>query len=108
MIRSGAADTKISASMPPRVAMNIAVDYQRFARNNWAVEQSNRLLDFFYSQGVQTYGKQCTLDGKKLRDDHSAGLVAMEAVAAPAATHDKRKDFVHDLWNTRVPSGTYR
>lgn len=91
-----------------RVAMNVAIDYLWFARDEWAVFQSNRLLDFFASQGVQSYGNQYTLDGKKLGDDHSAGLVAMNAVAALAATHDKRKEFVEDLWNTPVPSGTYR
>lgn len=91
-----------------RVSMNIAVDYQWFARDEWAVLQSNRLLNFFDSQGIHTYGNQYTLDGKKLGDDHSAGLVAMNAVATLAATHEKRKDFIEELWNTPVPSGTYR
>lgn len=91
-----------------RVAMNVALDYQWFARDDWAVMQSNRLLEFFSSQGINNYGNQYTLDGKKLGDDHSAGLVAMNAVAALAATHEKRKDFVEALWNLSIPTGTYR
>jgi oligosaccharide reducing-end xylanase len=48
------------------------------------------------------------LDGRKLADDHSAGLVAMNAVACLASTNVNRKDFVEELWNTPVPSGPYR
>jgi oligosaccharide reducing-end xylanase len=91
-----------------RVAMNVAIDYIWFAKDDWAVTQSNRLLDFFHSQGVGRYGNLFTLDGKKLGDDHSAGLVAMNAVAALAATNENRKDFVAELWNTPIPSGPGR
>jgi oligosaccharide reducing-end xylanase len=57
---------------------------------------------------VKTHGNQFTLDGRKLADDHSAGLVAMNAVACLASTNANRKDFVEELWNTPVPSGLYR
>ncbi len=91
-----------------RTAMNIAMDYVWFAKDYWAVEQSNRLLDFFYRQGVETYGNLFTLDGRPLGFDHSTGLVAMNAVACLAATHPHRKEFVAQLWNAQIPSGLYR
>lgn len=91
-----------------RVGMNVALDYAWFARDLWAVSQSNRLLNFFHSQGVRTHGNQFTLDGKKLADDHSAGLVAMNAAASLASTNANRKEFVEELWNTPVPRGLYR
>lgn len=91
-----------------RVAMNIAVDYQWFARDPWAIEQSNRLLTFFHSQGIGKYGNLFTLDGKKLGKDHSAGLVAMNAVACLAATHPNKNEFVAEFWNTPIPSGRAR
>jgi oligosaccharide reducing-end xylanase len=91
-----------------RVAMNVAVDWLWFEKDAWEMTQSNRLLDFFHSQGVSRHGNQYTLDGEKLGADHSAGLVAMNAVAALASTNDKRKEFVAELWNTPVPSGLYR
>jgi oligosaccharide reducing-end xylanase len=91
-----------------RVAMNIALDYSWFAEDEWAVLQSNRLLDFFYSQGIGSYGDRYTLDGKKLSNNHSDGLVAMNAVAALAATHTRRKEFVAELWNMSVPEGDGR
>jgi oligosaccharide reducing-end xylanase len=91
-----------------RVAMNIAVDYQWFARDEWAIEQSIRLLNFFQSQGIEKYGNLFTLDGKKLGADHSAGLVAMNAVACLPATNPIKKDFVAELWNSPIPSGRGR
>jgi oligosaccharide reducing-end xylanase len=91
-----------------RVAMNVALDYSWFAKDKWEVTQSNRLLDFFHSQGIGTYGSLYTLDGKRLSDDHSAGLVAMNAVACLASTNDERKEFVKELWNTPIPSGPAR
>lgn len=91
-----------------RVAMNIALDYSWFAKDDWAVSQSNRLLDFFYTQGMGTYGNLYTLSGQKLGNDHSPGLVGMNAVACLAATSEHRMDFVRELWNTPIPSGPAR
>jgi oligosaccharide reducing-end xylanase len=91
-----------------RVASNVAVDYAWFAADPWEVEQSNRLLEFFYSQGIDSYANQYTLEGKPLSSDHSTGLVAMNAVAALVATTDKAPEFVEALWNTAIPSGKWR
>ena len=91
-----------------RVAMNIAMDYTWFAEDEWQVQQSNRLLNFFHSAGVRDYGHRFTLDGKQLSDDHSTGLVAMNAAACLASTNKNRIDFIEDLWNAKIPSGHYR
>lgn len=89
-----------------RVAMNIAMDHEWFREDAWQVEECNRLLKFFASQGK--YGNQYTLSGTQLGKDHSTGLVAMNAVAALASTNADRKTFVEELWNVPVPSGFYR
>ncbi|MFH1198183.1 MAG: glycosyl hydrolase family 8 [bacterium] len=92
-----------------RVAMNVAVDYQWFAKDEWAVEQSNRILNFFYSEGIKNYVGVYSLDGsKKFTGDHNTGLVAMNAVAALASTNDNRQEFVQELWDLQTPSGMYR
>jgi len=91
-----------------RVAMNVAVDYVWFKKDDWAVNQSNKLLDFFMSVGLKTHGNVFTLDGKQLINDHSLGLVSMNAVAALAATIENRKLFVEELWNAEIPTGQYR
>ncbi|MBC7187531.1 MAG: glycoside hydrolase, partial [Calditrichaeota bacterium] len=46
-----------------RVGMNIAMDYVWFLKDDWAVTQSNRLLNFFFAEGIGTYGDLFTLDG---------------------------------------------
>jgi oligosaccharide reducing-end xylanase len=91
-----------------RAASNVAVDYAWFAADEWQVAQSNRLLDFFYRQGLDSYGNQFTLDGKQLSPDHSPGLVAMNAVAALAATSATAGAFVDQLWDTPIPRGKWR
>ncbi len=91
-----------------RVAMNIAVDYSWFAEDEWEVTQVNTLLNYFYSKGIKTYGNVFSLDGSKSSGDHSLGLVTSNAVAALAATNEKRKEFVQELWEAKTPTGTYR
>jgi oligosaccharide reducing-end xylanase len=88
--------------------MNVALDYQWFAKDPWEVTEANRLLGFFASEGVERHGNQYSLEGKKLSSDHSPGLVAMNAVAALASTNGNRREFVKELWNTPVPRGPYR
>jgi oligosaccharide reducing-end xylanase len=91
-----------------RTLSNVAVDYAWFAADLWQVEQSNRVLDFLASQGMDSYPNQYSLDGKPLSSDHSTGLVAMAAVAALAADPEKGKPFVQALLDARVPSGKWR
>jgi oligosaccharide reducing-end xylanase len=91
-----------------RAASNVAVDYAWFAADDWAVEHSNRLLAFFRRQGLSSYANQFTLDGKPLSSDHSPGLMAMNAVAALAASDPAAGEFVDALWNTPIPSGKWR
>ncbi len=96
-----------------RVAMNIAIDYEWFTQGDdkygkWAEEQSNRILDFFYSGGIRKYASVFTLDGKVLVADHSPGLVAMNAVATLASTNEYRKEFLYEFWNLPIPDGQYR
>ncbi len=91
-----------------RVAMNVAVDYEWFGKDKWEVAECNRLLDFFTSMGISSYGNQFTLEGKQLSSNQSTGLIAMNAVAAIASTNKNRKDFVKALWNVPIPAGKYR
>ena len=91
-----------------RVAMNIAIDHIWFNKDDWQIDQSNRLLKFFHNQGIGTYGNLYTLEGENFGKDHSPGLVAMNAVAALAATYQNKKEFIEELWNLPVPEGPGR
>jgi oligosaccharide reducing-end xylanase len=91
-----------------RTLSNVAMDYAWFGADPWQVEQSNRVLTFLASQGMDSYPNQYSLDGKALSGDHSTGLVAMAAVAALAASPEIGSPFVQALWDTKIPSGTWR
>jgi oligosaccharide reducing-end xylanase len=92
-----------------RCGMNVAVDYLWFAADPWQVEQSDRLLRFFHDQGMGSYTSQFTIDGQPAGQQHRAtGLIAMNAVAALAASSDIRWEFIEEFWNTPIPSGRYR
>ena len=91
-----------------RTLSNVAVDYAWFGADPWQVEQSNRVLAFLASQGIDSYPNQYALDGKALSGDHSTGLVSMAAVAALAADENTGKPFVQALWDVSVPSGKWR
>ncbi len=92
-----------------RNGMNVAVDYAWFAADPWEIEQSNRLLEFFYNQGIGSYGSKFTIDGEPASGGaHSGGLVAMNAVAGLAATTEHTWDFVTEFWEMPIPSGHWR
>jgi len=91
-----------------RVGANVGMDYAWFAPDQWHVEQSNRLLKFFASQGIDTYIAEYSLAGEPQGGAHSQGLVATNAVAALAADRAIGEPFVQELWDLKVPTGTYR
>lgn len=92
-----------------RCAMNVALDYSWFAADPWQVEQSNRLLAFFHDLGIGRYTSKFKVDGTPANPQHRAGgLIAMNAVAALAATDERRWDFVREFWEMPTPSGHYR
>ena len=91
-----------------RTLSNVAVDYAWFAADPWQVEQSNRVLDFLASQGIDSYPNQFALDGTPLSGDRSTGLVSTAAVAALAADPQKGTPFVLALWDAQIPQGKWR
>jgi oligosaccharide reducing-end xylanase len=91
-----------------RTLSNVAVDYSWFATDPWQVDQSNRVLKFLTSQGINSYPNQFTLDGSPLSTDHSTGLVSTAAVAALAADREIGEPFVQELWDVQIPTGKWR
>ena len=91
-----------------RVAMNVAMDWVWCRSATWEQEFADRLLAFFRSRGMNSYGNQYTLGGERLGKDHSTGLVAANAVAVLASRGESRAEFVRALWDAPVPRGLYR
>jgi oligosaccharide reducing-end xylanase len=91
-----------------RTAMNWSVDWAWWNSDAREKDLNNRLQAFFESIGLASYGSRFTLDGTQFGNDHTTGLVAMNAVASLAATNSRAKNFVEALWNTPVPTGQWR
>lgn len=91
-----------------RTAMNWSMDWAWWAKDSRQQELSNRLLTFFVTQGMDQYASQYTLAGVPQGNDHSPGLVAMNATAALAATIPTASAFVQALWDCPIPEGRYR
>jgi oligosaccharide reducing-end xylanase len=90
-----------------RTLANVALDHAWFARDPWAVAQSERVLRFLAAQGPDC-PNQFTLDGRALSTDSSVGLIAMAAVAGLAVDPALARPFVQRLWEAPVPSGRWR
>lgn len=91
-----------------RTVMNWSVDQAWWAVDTRSSDLSDRLQAFFESQGIARYGNRFTRDGQQTGDDHSAGLVAMNAVGSLTATHPRAWRFVDELWSLPVPRGKWR
>lgn len=92
-----------------RIGMNIALDYVWFRADDWQVGELNRLLTFFYDQGINSYTSRFRIDGTPADPQHrSTGLIATNAVATLAADTAFDGEFVQALWDTPVPVGQYR
>lgn len=97
-----------------RVPMNITLDYEwSCADGEWQRQYGERIQNFFYAQGVDTFVDQYRVDGslpeeneilqaggfRKLR--HSIGLVSTVASTSVMCSHKKSKEFVDALWNAK-------
>src|SRR5688572_25194912 len=91
-----------------RVGANVGVDYAWFRPSEWHVEQSNRLLNFFASQGMDDYKAEYYLTGEPQVGHRSPGLMATNAAAALAADREIGEPFVQALWDQSLPTGQYR
>lgn len=91
-----------------RVGANVGMDYVWFRPGNWHVEQSNRLLSFFASQGMDDYKAEYLLTGEPQVGHRSSGLMATNAAAALAADRAIGEPFVQALWDQPLPTGQYR
>lgn len=92
-----------------RTAANIALDYEWFKANEWAVEQSNRIQAFFADIDPADY-RRYHLDGTPFDEPslHPVGLLATVAAASCAANGPHAEEFVHRFWNTPLRGGDRR
>lgn len=92
-----------------RCAMHMATDYMWFNGSETEKQQTKKLLDFFYGEGIKNYKALYKLDGTAIYGgDHSPGLVGCNAVGAMIYEDVKAWDFVDDFFEMTFPTGHYR
>lgn len=92
-----------------RTFINMAIDRIWSGSQPWVIDESNRVLQFFYGQGLTSYGQVYSLDGtNEISSLHDVSLVFANGVLALIATTDHRSDFVSEVWNQPVAPGNPR
>ncbi|MGZ3754558.1 MAG: glycosyl hydrolase family 8 [Mucilaginibacter sp.] len=91
-----------------RSQSNWAVDWAWWHKDPREQELTDRILTFFASKGMDTYGDQYRLNGDPIETragmHHSGGLVATNGAAAMAAKNPQlQHDFIEALWHQPVP-----
>jgi len=92
-----------------RTFFNMTLDHIWSGSQPWLLDESNRVLQFFYGQGISNYGQSFSLDGRDvLVSLHDAPLVSANGVLALIASTDNRTEFVNAVWNQRLATGSPR
>lgn len=95
-----------------RVPLNVAIDYAwSGADADWQRKYADKIQDFFYKEGIDTFVDQYKTDGSQVERvlgagehqalRHSLGLVSTLGAASLAATDPKSREFADRLWNSK-------
>jgi oligosaccharide reducing-end xylanase len=91
-----------------RTEVNLVLDGIWSPGHPWDAEEADRLLQFFIGKGMNTYGREFTLDGTTVDSMHDPSLVVMNGAMALIAGVDQRKAFIDEVWNLDLPVGPSR
>ena len=91
-----------------RTQINIVLDRIWFAKDPWEIEEVDRLLAFFSSKGMASYGGEFTLDGDTVNPLRDYALVAANGASAMISTNVNRVAYVSDAWNMPTQAGLVR
>jgi oligosaccharide reducing-end xylanase len=92
-----------------RAQLNMTLDHVFHGEEPWYTAESDKLLAFFASQGLASYGSTFPLDGSGCIDClHALSLVAMNGVSALPATSADKSAFVEAVWNAVPTDGPQR
>jgi len=92
-----------------RTQLNLALDAAWGTATDDQARLADRVLDFFSSQGITTYGGTFETDGTPIDTGRAQALVSANgALAVAARTNPNRKAFVQAVWNQPTPTGDNR
>lgn len=87
-----------------RAQLNMALDHIWFAAHPWYTTEADRLLGFFFSQGMDSYCMSYSLDGATcLTPGLDPGLVAVNGVTGLVGSSANRTAFIDAAWNVEPP-----
>ncbi len=95
-------------STTSRTFFNEALDHIWSGPNAAIVAQNERVLDFFLSEGIDSYAAEYRIGGQPLVSYNTVGHRALVALAAGTTENPKYDVFLEDLLAQEVPTGTYR
>ena len=95
-----------------RVPMNIALDYSwACADAEWQRAYGERIQNFLYSREIDAFVDQYNIDGSPVKEileaggyrklKHSVGLLSTAAAVSLVCGHEKSREFVERLWNSK-------
>lgn len=93
-----------------RVAANIGLDYEWFRKDEWEIEEANKIQSFFIGiEDINEYRKY-KIDGTPFEEKamHPVGLLATNAMASLAASGKNAEETVRRFWNTPLRQGERR
>jgi oligosaccharide reducing-end xylanase len=93
-----------------RTIANVAMDYSWFAKDEWAIEEANRLQKFFCETVKDHPTGIYEIDGTILEGEalHPVAICAVNAEASLAANGPYAEECVRRFWNTPLRTGARR
>jgi oligosaccharide reducing-end xylanase len=95
-------------STTSRALFNLALDQLWFGSRALAVENTERLLDFFLAAGVDGYVAEYERSGAPRVDFNTTAHRALVALAAGTSDDPRYDPFLEALLSEPIPTGTYR
>jgi oligosaccharide reducing-end xylanase len=88
-----------------RTQINFTLDYIWSGPNDWDVEETDKLLRFFFDKGI---GTSYMLDGSAPMGPKDPALVVVTGVNAMIGTDSSRIEFMGGVWDFVLPTGMPR
>jgi oligosaccharide reducing-end xylanase len=94
-----------------RAHVNMALDWAwaRGEKDEWEVQEANKLLQFFTMKGMGIYGSAYSIDGAEVIDSlRDLALIAVNGTTAMVATNVGRDAYVNAVWEMSTQTGLAR
>jgi oligosaccharide reducing-end xylanase len=88
-----------------RALINMTLDRIWSGGNDWEIEEADKLLRFFFTQGI---GTSYALDGSAPMGPRDPALLVVTGVSAMIGTDSSRMQYMSAVWDLVLPIGMPR